>query len=481
MRRWVMALLVPSLLAGCVTETDDPADALADGGAILASQSEAVPSTCDLERPAIVHGVGGAAVEWTGPRGIACFASTDWGTAEPSIGLTSSGTLFVYPAIDAVVDEETGLAGRVAGLGMARSFDDGQSFDHRQSTVGPANYQFFTADPFMFVDTYTDRIFMEDLAVPPFNCANLSYSDDEGETWTQGVAGCMVWDHVGWASGPAIVSDPSWPVVIQRCAITYVATTLASQATGCQKSLDGGVTWELPGEPAFLFDQTGTPYVPSTCHGAAHHPFIDHRGWTWLGRTWCDGKPWVAVSQDEGATWTRHKINDEAVDWHDVGIGVDPAGTAYAFWVDSDLRPLLAVSKDDGATWSEPMDIAPEGVTGTGMLNIQPGGVGKAAFSYVATVDGWPGNHAVVVAGFELDTDTPRFHTAFATDADAPLTDGGCGGGTCSGQADFLDVSVGPDGTPWGSFTHVTHAAAGRLWGAPSLWDAEDPNGTYAD
>jgi hypothetical protein len=63
---------------------------------------------------------------------------------------------------------------------------------------------------------------------------------------------------------------------------------------------------------------------------------------------------------------------------------------------------------------------------------------------------------------------------------------------------DFLDVRIGPDGTVWGAFVDDclgdgmdceedpdepldTHreGAAGWFWGAPSLWDDEDPNGLY--
>ena len=93
---------------------------------------------------------------------------------------------------------------------MARSVDEGEQFTRHFSEIeGLANFHPYTADPFMYVDPYTDRVFMEDLAMPPFNCANLSFSDDEGATWTQTVGGCAVWDHVGWGSGPPTVSSRS--------------------------------------------------------------------------------------------------------------------------------------------------------------------------------------------------------------------------------------------------------------------------------
>lgn len=458
--------------AGCLgasEDADDPAPAVPGQGD--------VPPGCDSSSPALVHGAGGSPVEWTGAIGIPCLLTTVWGTGEPSIGLTGQGTLFVYPAMHAP-NEALGAGEQFTGMGIARSKDEGASFDRRISEVAGApgtNFHPYTADPFMFVDPYTDRVFMEDLAVPPFNCANLSYSDDDGDSWTQAVGGCFVWDHVGYGSGPATVSSPSWPVVIQRCAITLFATTLASEASGCQKTLDGGATWEPPGDPAFFGGPDGLPYVPSTCHGAVHHVFVDHRGWTWLGRDWCGTGPWIALSKDEGATWTHLHVDDAPLEWHDVGVGVDSAGTAYAFWISADERPLLSVSKDDGATWSEPWDIAPPGLTAAGMSNIAPGGAGKAGFSYAGTFEGMGGVHAVLAAGYGLDTDSPVFVSGVPLE---PINPGDCSGGLCDGQADFLDASVGPDGTVWGSYA-TPSLAAGRLWGAPSLWDASDPNGVY--
>jgi hypothetical protein len=436
-----------------------------------------IPPGCDIERPATIHSPGGIEVFTTRPRGLPCLVPTMYGTGEPSIGVTSTGNLFLYPAYLAPA-EQLQTAEQFTGLGIARSLDQGKTFTRQISGLAgeeTANFHPYTADPFMYVDPYTDRVFMEDLAVPPFNCANLSFSDDEGESWTQTMGGCLIWDHVGYGSGPPTVSQPDYPVVIQRCAITLVATTLASQATGCQKTLDGGMTWQPPGDPAFFGGPDGLPYVPATCHGAAHHVFVDHRGWTWIGRDWCGTGPWVALSKDEGATWTQSHVMDGPIPYHDVAVGADAAGNAYAFWIDHDRRPMLSVSKDDGATWAEPWDIAPPGVTAAGMTNLAPAGAGKAGFTYAATFEGMEGVYAVVAAGYALDTEHPIFHTAVPAE---PINPGDCNGGTCDGQTDFLDASVGPDGSVWGSYA-TPNVAAGRLWGAPSLWDAVDPNGVY--
>jgi hypothetical protein len=465
------------LLAGCFGTDggDDDGGGSAVTGGFYGALTGDVPPGCDEESPAIVHGVGGSPVAWNGPVGLPCLVGSDWDTYEPSLGLTSSGNLFLYPSFTAP-NEATEQAGQFLGLGILRSMDAGASFERLHSEVaGATNFHTHTADPFMYVDPYTDRVFMEDLALPPFNCANLSFSDDEGSTWTQTVGGCMVWDHVGWGSGPPTVSDPSWPVVIQRCAITLFATTLASQASGCQKTLDGGMTWQPPGDPAFFGGPDGLPYVPSTCHGAVHHVFVDHRGWTWLGRDWCGTGPWIALSKDEGATWDHLHVDDTPMEWHDVGVGVDSAGTAYAFWISVDERPLLSVSLDDGATWSDPMDIGPPGLLTAGNANLAPGGAGKAGFGYAGTFEGMEGVHPILAAGYGLDTASPVFVSGVHP---VPVNDGDCNGGLCDGQGDFTDATIAADGTLWSSYA-TPFLAAGRLWGAPSLWDESDPNGVY--
>lgn len=479
-----IAMLVGLLmLAGCLSENETGSSQGNNGTTPLADE---IPPGCDAARRAQVHGPAGAAVDWDGPIGIPCLVVSQWGAYEPTIGITSQGSLFLYPAENALA-EEAEATGQFTGIGIARSSDEGATFERRLDQVaGVVNFHPYTADPFMYVDPYTDRILMEDLVVPPFNCANLSYSDDLGETWTQAVAGCLTWDHVGYASGPSVLNDLNgYPAVIQRCGIGYGATTIASLGTTCQKSLDGGATWEQPGEAPFLFDQDGNPYVPGDCYGAVHHPFIDHRGWTWLARSWCDNNAYLALSKDEGATWTRTLIAEGPVAGHDIGVGVDPAGNVFAFWLGEEQRPLLAVSKDDGATWSVPIDIAPPGVLTAGGISIAAGGVGKAAFTYAATLDSDAGNvHAVVSNGYGLDGPAPIFQSVFVTTPEDPLSAGDCGGGICANQGDFLDGTIGPDGTAWGSFVKAPQGnklSAGRLWGAPSLWHAGDANGPYPE
>jgi hypothetical protein len=442
-----------------------------------------VPPGCDANRTAVLHTYDGQIVGEPMPLGMGCIVTTTWGAGEPSIGFTSKGNLFLYPSYQAPLPQASG-AEQFTGLGMARSTDQGATWVRQFSTIGPVNYHPYTADPFMFTDPFTDRVFMEDLMIPPFNCSNLSFSDDEGESWTQTLGGCLVWDHVSYGSGKPVTSTPSggYPSIIYRCAITYVATTLVSEATGCQKSLTGGMTWEPPGQPAYLFDQDGQPYAPSTCNGAAHHVFVDHRGWVWLPRGWCDQKPWVSISKDEGATWTQYQVAapDGGIAGHDTGVAVDANGVAYYFFISSSQRPMLSLSFDDGATWSEPRDVAPPGIARASSPNLQAGAGGKIAITYGANLDdeSATGVHMVVTTGYFADTERPLFQTVLANPRDRPIANGNCGG-TCSGQADFITMKIAPNGQPWTSVMDRNLLAAATIYGAPSLWDDSDPNGPY--
>lgn len=120
---------------------------------------------------------------------------------------------------------------------IVRSTDEGASweavFDRHE----------ITADPYMYVDYDTGRIFANDL-IPP--CHLISYSDD-GDTWTTApAAGCGYnEDHQTVFGGPppeggAKPSD--YPNVIYLCSISD-GISIASAGSACSKSLDGGVTF----------------------------------------------------------------------------------------------------------------------------------------------------------------------------------------------------------------------------------------------
>lgn len=478
--RWaVLSSCLLVLSAGCLTDSGDILEDTVVGGILPTGD---LPFGCDATRPTVVHALDKVEIEsYSGALGVPCLVLSPWGGYEPSVGVGADGELYLYPAwpVDTTSD---GLAARAFGMGLAKTADGGETWERKLSEVaGTANWQFFTADPFMYVDPATGRIWMEDLIIPPFNCSNLSFSDDGGETWTQTLGGCLEWDHVTYGAGPFITTEPGdYPNALYRCAIALGATTIASEASGCQKSVDGGMNWGVTTYPYFG-DKDGQPYVPGDCNGGMSHIKVDHRGWVWAPRGWCND-PYISVSKDEGATWEQHQVYDKPVDsGHETSVAVDANGLAYYFWFGEGDQPLLAISRDDGVTWSKPVSIAPPGFIQGAMPSLVAGGGGKIGVSYVANFeqDNGEGVHGVVAVGYGVDTDSPTFLSQIVNPLDQPLGSGECSGQGCANQGDFLTLALGPDGLPWSAFMGGTYLVGGRLYGVPSLWDAADPNGPY--
>ena len=87
------------------------------------------------------------------------------------------------------------------------------------------------------------------------------------------------------------------------------------------------------------------------------------------------GKPVIAISHDEGATWEQVTIAERPefpvdrgtlVTGHESGLAIDAAGNLYYTWPGKDLHVYLSVSQDRGESWSRPVDVTPPGVTRDG-------------------------------------------------------------------------------------------------------------------
>ncbi|HEX9816476.1 MAG TPA: sialidase family protein [Candidatus Thermoplasmatota archaeon] len=461
-------------LGGCVTPETPEETVRPSLGAPTRVLGGPLPPGCDESRAAVTHTFDAVARNIDISGAVGCITTTQWVSAEPTIGFTSQGTLYLFPAALRTLDAPPEY--QLRDLGLAQSLDQGASWNRIQPRAGPANWHSTTLDPFLYIDPTTNRIFLDDLVGP---CSFFSFSDDEGRTWTNSAAGCVAADHQSIAAGPPVTSRPTgYPNIVYRCAINYGAIQ-QSHGSNCQKSLDGGFTWQPPGGPSYLFGPDGEPYQPGECDGLHHHPTVDHRGWLWVPRGWC-GVPYVAISKDEGATFTRHEISKTGALGHDAGVAIDPSGIAYYFWIGPEGRPLLSISKDDAQSWSAPRDVAPDGVTAAGMPNVRAGAPGKIAISYLANF-GDEQVHSVITAGYNMGSNEPVFLTVIANAADQPVASGPCNGARCPGQYDFLGMAISPDGTPWMSVVSQDYLGAARLFGAPSLWDVADPNGPYKD
>ncbi len=412
---------------------------------------------------------------------------TGHGAWEPTMGITKKGNVFI----------------NADGPSIIGSTNEGASW----KTVFDGH--FTTADPYMYVDPATSRIFANDL-VPP--CHLVSFSDDEGKTWTTAPpAGCMVnEDHQTIFAGPAPEGGDKpdgYKNVVYLCAIGG-GISAASTGSICSKSLDGGMTFIPTGTPAFNDDprQPGDYGAPGVCNGANAHGVVGPDGTVYLPRGWC-GQPWLAISHDEGLTWERVQISDLGMPCcadvegtpgqlytHEAAVVADRKGNVYYSWVAADRLPYLSISRDRGETWGEPMMIGPPGLREGLLPGMTLGADGKIAVFYMGSENSpwnpatseaegdFAGEHwnaYITMTANALGKD-PVFHTATLNDPEHPMWIGPCGPDPIRcGWGDFLDIVISPKGEPWAVAVDLCNkkecssgggeAVVGRLVGGPKL------------
>jgi len=237
-----------------------------------------------------------------------------------------------------------------------------------------------------------------------------------------------------------------------------------------------------------------------TAPAATGHGAVAPDGTVYLPRGYC-GRPFVAISDDEGDTWERVQVAGSGIavgpgpgEEHEASVAIDANGTVYYTWQAADRLPYLAVSRDRGKTWSKPVLISPPGVDEGWDPFIDVGDPGRVAISYVGTVnspgppfcvttigsltslegscfdaDGKPGRASsdwdktrwtgYMAVSVDATSAAPTFHTAPVGSFEDPLYIGVCGTLRCGVEVDFLDVIVGPDGTAWASFVDGCNGA----------------------
>ena len=383
---------------------------------------------------------------------------TGYGSWEPTLGTTKGGTVFLS-ARNTNVDP-----------GVVRSRDGGRTWEEKS----PPQHE-ISLDPFVWVDEATGRVWANDIEAS-VTCPPLSFSDDEGETWTTSTV-CGQFDHQSLFGGPPVTSTPSgYPNVVYYCAISGGALTGSSTVTGCSRSRDGGTTF-VPTESLPFPTRAAPPayaeYNP-WCDGAAGHGVADSKGVIYLARGWC-AEPWIAISRDEGETWERVRLPGGVMplDAHEANVAVDRDDNVFVTWVTDRRRAVMAVSRDGGKTWREPLDVTPPGVHGASLPNIDVGEPGRVALTFMAgTTPAHAGpvrrsdvahlaaaaeefqqaeeltwNGYIVISPNGAD-DAPVFYAATVNDPADPFWRGECGTTRCGNIGDFLDVEITPDGTP---------------------------------
>ncbi|HVF53905.1 MAG TPA: sialidase family protein [Actinomycetota bacterium] len=394
--------------------------------------------------------------------------------AEPTIGVDEDGTIFTV-----AIDTGSGLP----RWPVLKSSDGGQTWTDVSPKLPTGEFTHFTSqDGMLYLDDATGRVFMSDFTGP---CAPVSFTDDDGETWTTGAA-CGLADHQNVFAGPPAVSPTvGYPNVVYYCAVDGGALQEASTMTGCVKSLDGGRTYVRTGSPPYVDGLNPAPGnfgIPGRCSGVTGHGVVDQAGTVYMPRGWC-GQPWLAISSDEGATWRRVQVADNGMpsqsggptDYnpndatgfqeHEAGVAVDEDGTIYYFYTGMNRLPYLVYSSDEGSTWSDPLMIGAPGLREASLPAIDIDGSGRLALAYIGSMNA-PGGEApdgagpeyagVTWNGYITVVDTPvtarsKFHTATVNDPGDPLTVGECWILRCQQQYDFIDVVLDASGRAWAS------------------------------
>lgn len=471
------ARLLVSVQEVRVGTTQDPAP---EGNQVLSVP--ATPALVPAARPSITprsvplaagtqaFRPGGVSVRPSGPLPVAARVDVGREAAEPTIGVTSKGNIF-FPA---ATFDGPGVQGitRLARTETRASYDNGKTWE----TVGGNDFANppTTLDPYIHVDPDTDRIFSDDLTLA---CSYLAFSDDEGKSFTKNPVACglPVNDHQSIVTGKPVTSTTSgYPNIVYYCGINQIADT------SCARSTDGGRTF-LPGGIAYVGINPGSENI--FCGGLAGHTVTGRAGEVYVPRLYCD-VPTVAISTNEGNTFTQVKVSDVKGQpfQHESAMAVDSAGNTYYTWIGFDGLPRLAVSRDAGRTWAKEMVLNPPELAQANLPDLAAAGPGQIAVSFYGSANRCcyevdeeaPGNrdnrHArwstyVVTTNNALATD-PTFYSTTVDPRPDPSVKRACGPGRCGNTLDFLGVVITPKGEVWSSSVDACTPAGGDITGS---------------
>jgi hypothetical protein len=397
--------------------------------------------------------------------------------AEPNIGVTSTGSIFVN-----TYDQ------------TQRSRDQGKTWEvaYDYVTPGSPNVEdmFSTLDPMLWVDPDTDRVFVSQMqgTGPTGYCTYLTWSDDDGESWLERPAACG-YPHIDHQKimtaryGPGMPAPPNpvYPTVL------YMCTNNQELGMWCVESFDGGLTFaeqqqvspqdlqcaNINGHPVAWPD--GTVAVPMG--GGLGKPSECLRPPTlYVTETNGIGVPAFdlmgVATPNEVPGWTYRVCAPDFIQREiDPDLTVTPDGTAYMLFRHDDQLHYLLRSTDKFAT-CDVFKVTPPGITLGVFAGITSGADGRIAMTWLGTRDPqepgatpsnatggsiWHAYHTVVLDAGAPD---PTFVHFQVTPIEDPVQVGcvwlgGGGGGpqACRNLLDFIDMVSDREGRTYAAIT----------------------------
>ncbi|MDX6656880.1 MAG: hypothetical protein QOH62_1673 [Solirubrobacteraceae bacterium] len=434
---------------------------LAIAAALAPAAAPAAVPGCAPQLPVVAHHAGGALA--SAPLPTACVTETGMATSESTIGVTRRGTVVYSPAI--------------SENSLARSLDGGATW----SAAYPPDEQYTalwnTDDPYLTVDRRTGRIFWSHATGPsrtaPILVSNsplpsglptaiaaaagfqVYSSADEGASWHTAdyqSAPTGDWEKVFTGPpAPGAAQPQGYPDVVYLCGNS--PTEAAGPGRLCYRSLDGGESFEPAG---YVFPSAQTP---DSCQAlAANNGAVGPDG-TVYQPVMCRSAAYVAVSRDEGASYTWQRVQGAPgmagvagvdADLGGLQVAVDDGGTVYALW-QTESAIYLTRSRDGAQHFTAPLSVAAPGLRRVALPALAAGEPGEVGVAYY----GAPDEHATHLTAYltqsaDATASDPILVSAALNDPAQPVFQPSGVSGSLTPRADYVGAAYDAAGTLWG-------------------------------
>lgn len=393
-------------------------------------------------------------------------------TGEGQIQVGSNGDVFEY--------------GPSFTDGLRRSTDSGHTWEVIQPPSTPACASSEYDSGYDHTIWYgAGRLFLAASGTPQVNM-----SDTDGTTWSSTCGQQATGAEESWNADRAnIFGGPpshqgkqpttSYPDLLYYCGQSVKGNDEPGTFyTLCEVSYDGGATWTNTNQAPFTeplngcdalapasmpnSSRAGGPWTPDINWG-----YVGPDGTVYVGKNFC-GKPYVAMSSNNGNSWTRVQVSSQSrvgilsgnatqYGGYEEGTAADKHGDVFFTWIGANGLPYLAVSTDHGRTWSQPIMYAAPGVNtafwpfisidSQGRLDLMY--MGTSSSGYTSSTEQW----FEYTAEMPLPTSGPHplIYSATTTPSSYPwrVGPGGPDRAPDNCGCDYVSVASAPNGAAW--------------------------------